>query len=593
MKPDENDSTSTARLYAMARALTGALTAVDVATAVFDRMAELGACTTGLWLVESGTVRFVGGAGLADRLPASISAMPLDSDMPATVAIRNQRILTIGSPAERIRRWPELAPVPTVSLAIAVLPLIASGRALGCLHIGYPVEMSAEQFDLPFLERLAELCSAALDRAQLHDADRDRQALLIEASAAVAHSQGFADALARLARVAVPRLADLCLIDVQEAPHRIRRMAAVHADPEVQPLVDELQELYSPEPGSQHPASQAMSAGRSHWMGEMPDDYLRATTRDQHHFELTRRLGFTSFVCVPLMVAGESLGAITLVSAGSGRRFGAADLSLAEDLADHVADVVAAARRHERDREMAHTLQRLLLPEALPAIEGLEICARYYTAQRDLEAGGDFYDVVRLPSGRVGFMIGDVEGHDTEAAALMGQLRSAIRALSGQHREPHQLMNALRWSWDLLGFSRLVTCVMGRLDQDNGTLVLCSAGHLPPVLVVPEGGAQLLHVEQSPPLGVPSGPAVESCFNLEPGATLFLYTDGLVENSREGIDAELARLCHSLGNGAARSISDMCDGLVDNPFLSGDRPDDVAMLAIRRLRSGGGSPTAG
>ena len=568
----------------MARALTGALTAVEVATAVFDRVAELGAITTGLWLVESGTLRFVGGAGLTDDLPANVRAIPLDAAMPAAEAVRAQRILTIGSPAERTRRWPELASVPTVSLAIAVLPLVASGRALGCLHIGYPDEMTPEQFDLPFLERLAELCSAALDRAQLHDAGRDRQALLIDASAAVAHAGGFADALDRLARVAVPRLADICLIDVMDSPARIRRMAAVHTDPTAQPLVDVLYERYPPEAGSRHPASQAMAERRSHWMSHMPDEYLRATTRDEHHLELTRRLGFTSFVCVPLVVAGESLGAITLVSAGSGRRFGAGDLSLAEELADHVGEVVAAARRHDRDREMAHTLQRLLLPDHLPTIEGLEVCARYYTAQRELEAGGDFYDVVQLPSGRVGFVIGDVEGHDTEAAALMGQLRSAMRALAGQHREPGELIDALRWSWDLLGFNRLVTCLVGRLDPRDGSVVMCSAGHLPPVLIGPEGGAEFLQVHGFPPLGVPAGPTVERCFVLERGATLFLYTDGLVESGRQGIDAELDRLRRSLAATAGPGpLIDVCDGLVDEPFWSGDRPDDVAILALRRL----------
>ena len=567
----------------MARALTSALTAVDVATAVFDRVAELGANTTGMWLVESGTVRFVGGAGLTDVLPTHVTAMPLDTDMPATDAIRTQRVVTIGSVAERNRRWPALSSVPTSSQALAVLPLIASGRALGCLHIGYPNERNKDQFDVPFLERLGELCAAALDRAQLHDAGRDRQALLIDASAAVAHADGFADALDRLARVAVPRLADLCLIDIQDAPNRIRRMAAVHADPDLQSLVDQLHERYPPEAGSQHPASQAMAEGRSHWMSHMTDEYLRSTTRDERHLELTRRLGFTSFVCVPLLVAGESLGAITLVSAGSGRRFGAADLTLAEELADHVGDVVAAARRHERDREMAHALQRLLLPDHLPTIGGLEICARYYTAQRDLEAGGDFYDVVELPSGRVGFVIGDVEGHDTEAAAMMGQLRSAMRALAGQHREPHALLDALRWSWDLLGLTRLVTCLIGRLDQRDGTLVMCTAGHLPPVLVRPEGGATLLPMEGGPPLGVTAGPAVERRFVLEPGETLFLYTDGLVESGRAGIDSELDRLCRLLGELGSSPLPDLCDSLVDQPFWTGDRPDDVAILALRRL----------
>lgn len=587
MNEDLLDPSGAARLYSVARALTGALTAVDVAKAVFERVADLGAAATGLWLVEAGTIRFVGGAGIPEALPDRVSAMPIDADFPAAEAVRTGRIVTFGSAAERDRRWPGLSGVVKVSEATAVLPLVSSGRTLGCLHIGYPVELEAGQLDLPFLGRLAELCAAALDRAQLHDAERERQAFLLDASAAVAGAVGLAETLHRLASVAVPRLADLCLIDIAESPGHIRRMAAVHADPSVQPLVDELLDRYPPEPGSRHPASQAMAEARSHWLTHMPDDYLRATSRDEHHFELTRRLGFTSFVCVPLVAAGVTLGAITLVSAGSGRRFGAQDLSLAEDLADRVADVVLAVGRHDRERELAHVLQRLLLPDSLPAIEGVEISARYLTAHQEAEAGGDFYDVVRLPSGRVGFVIGDVEGHDSVAAALMGQLRSAMRALAGQHREPRELIDALRWSWDLLGFSRMATCLVGRLDPADGSLVLCAAGHLPPVLIRGEGVADLLPVPGSPPLGAPAGQAVDSLHVMEPGSTLFLYTDGLVERRRSGIDGELERLrCYLAGAGIV-ALDDLLEQVIAARSVAADRPDDVAMLALRRAGKGG------
>jgi serine/threonine-protein kinase RsbW len=576
-------------LYSVAQALTGALTAVDVARVVFDQVAEAGASSTGLWLVEAGTIRFVGGAGISEGLPSRVTAMPLDSPLPAAEAVRTGMIVTYGSQAERNRRWPSLEEVDSASEATAVLPLMAPTRPLGCLHIGYPVEMDGADFERLPLAPLAELCAAALDRAQMHDAERDRQAFLLEAAAAVSNASTFAESLHRLASVAVPRMADLCLIDVWDGRGGITRMAAVHADPAAAALVEELGHKYVPAAGGLHPSYLTMSRGQSMWMEDMTEAYLRDTTRDERHFEIARALKFTSCMSVPLRVAGETLGAITLVSAGSGRRFGRADLSVAEQLAVQVGDVVGAARRHEREHEVAHVLQRLLLPAALPEIEGVVAAARYLTARRDVEAGGDFYDMAELPSGRIGFVIGDVEGHDPVAAAIMGQLRSAIRALAGQHREPHLLIDALRWSWDLLGFTRMATCLVGRLDPADGSVVMCSAGHLPPVNIAPDGTARFMAVDRSPPLGAPAAPAVDSVHRLEPGSTLFLYTDGLVEKPPRPIDEDLSELLHVLSGTAGASVDEVCERVLSDCPAGAELNDDIAILA---LRTSGRPPTA-
>lgn len=387
----------------MARALTGALTGLEVAAAAFEQLVEMGCSSAGLWLVDSGTIRFVGGSGTTDVIPDRVAVIPLESDLPAALAVREGRIVTYRSRRERDERWPELTAVGGTSEATAVLPLLAAGRALGCLHLGYPAGAGSDQLDQPFLEALADLCAAALDRARLHDAHR----------------------------------------------------------------------------------------------------------------------------------------------------------------------------------EVAHTLQRLLLPSSLPAVAGVEIAARYLTARSDAEAGGDFYDVVVLPSGRIGFVIGDVEGHDPEAAAVMGQLRSAIRALAGQTREPDQLIDAVRWSWDLLGFERMATCLVGRLDPADGTTVTCSAGHVPPVVVGTDGAVRMADVHPAPPLGAPAGPSVALSTRLAPGETLFMYTDGVMEAGRSGIDAELGRLRAVLA--ASRgSLDAMCDAVVAELPEPKSRTDDVALLAIRR-----------
>ena len=580
MIDDRIDPSGAARLYSVARALTGALSGREVAAALFDHaLADLGINSAGLWMVEGSAIRFVGGAGMDASLPAEVLTMPVAAELPAAVVVRTGRPVTYRSRAERDRQWPLLIGVGTLSEAVAVLPLKLGSRVLGAMHIGYAVAVEGTDFEMPFLLRLAELAAAALDRAALYDSERDRQAFLLDASAAVAEGKGWADTLHRLAMAAVPRLGDLCLIDVRDERGAIRRMAAVHADPAAAELVEELGRQRPDEP---HPAWQAMSERRPVWSADMSEDFLRRITIDERHFQLTRTLGFESFISVPLLSGTEVLGAITLVSAGSGRRFGALDAALAEELAWRVAGVVGAARRHDQEHELAHELQRLLLPSSLPAVPGVEIAARYLTAQSEAEAGGDFYDVVKLPSGRLGFVIGDVEGHDAGAAATMGQLRSAMRALAGQYREPADLIDALRWSWDLLGFSRMATCLLGRIDPTSGEVVLACAGHLPPVLIPAGGAGALVATESSPPLGAPGGPTVETRLVLGPGDTLLLYTDGLIEDRLTAIDTSLHRLLDSLSGVAGLDPEAICDRMVAAHVDLSSRRDDVAMLLLRR-----------
>jgi serine/threonine-protein kinase RsbW len=315
----------------------------------------------------------------------------------------------------------------------------------------------------------------------------------------------------------------------------------------------------------------------------MDDRFLRATTRDDHHLRIVKELGFDSYICVPLIDEAEILGVITLVSAGSGRRFRAADVALPEELAARAARIVAAARRHETDHRLAHQLQRLLLPERLPDVPGFDICVRYAAGAPEAEAGGDFYDVVTLPSGRIGLMIGDVEGHDTVAAAIMGQLRSSSRALAGQVREPSLLVDALRWSWSLLGFERSATALFGRLDTGTGEVVMASAGHMPPVHMTRDRRACFVPVPPSPLLGMVGAPASDHRLTIEPGEVLFLYTDGLVEERGVDLDSRLDRLLTLVQASESPALDDLCEEAISSLAPVRHRQqDDIALLAIRR-----------
>ena len=295
-------------------------------------------------------------------------------------------------------------------------------------------------------------------------ASHEHQAFLLQAAEIVSQADGYGDTLERLAAAAVPTLADLCLVDTLAWDGRIVRMAARHADPSLQPIVDELESKYAPDPAGAHPSVEVMHTGRVRWSATMSDEFLHRTSRDDRHFSLMKQLGFESYMVVPLVAENRILGSITLVSAGSGRRFGPADLALADDFTSCVAQVVAAAHRNDAARRAAQTLQASLLPDHVPEVPGFEIAVRYLPATLDNDVGGDFYDVIRGSADVVTVVIGDVAGHDMQAAAVMGKVRTAVRVLANQATGPRHFMEMLRHGWDNLELERITTLLVATVD---------------------------------------------------------------------------------------------------------------------------------
>ena len=415
---------------------------------------------------------------------------------------------------------------------------------------------------------------------RLHQARR-AQDFLLRASDVLARASGYAETLERLAAVAVPTLGDLCLIDVLTDGGRVLRMAARHADPAMQPLADELRRDFQPDLDSGHPSAAVIADGQSRWSDSMPDELLVTTTRDERHLWLVRELGFTSYMSVALVAEGNVLGSMTVVSAGSGRRFGPADLQLTEELAGRVALVVAKTRRFEREQRTSHTLQASLLPSALPERPGLSMAVRYLPSTRGAEVGGDFYDAVLLRSDAIAVVVGDVAGHDVTAAATMGQLRTAYRTLIRRAEGPADMIRLLQDSWDDLGTERIATATFGEIDTRTGRLQLASAGHPPPCMLY-DGKASFLPVEASVPLGMPWTPAVEGWdAQLPVGAALVLYTDGLVEERSRDISEGMAALLEAVQAADTNDPEVLADRLLSR--LAGEtRSDDVALLVLRR-----------
>jgi len=217
-------------------------------------------------------------------------------------------------------------------------------------------------------------------------------------------------------------------------------------------------------------------------------------------------------------------------------------------------------------------------------VPGLATAVRYLPATHGVEVGGDFYDVVRLPGDTIALAVGDVVGHDITAAATMGQLTRVHRALLADGPDPSAVIDRLQASWSLLGLERMVTALFATLDPRTGALQIASAGHLPPLLL-DRGVAAFLPVRPGRMLGAPRAPSPAAQWEgvLAPGATLVLFTDGLVESRSADVDAGLERL-----RVAASRVSDgagpheLCERLLAE--LTGPhRADDIALLALTRV----------
>lgn len=291
--------------------------------------------------------------------------------------------------------------------------------------------------------------------------------------------------------------------------------------------------------------------------------------------------GMGSIVSAPMLARGEVTGVIQ-AGVAAPRRFTDDDLLLLGLAADRVALAVERVRVFEREHRIAETLQRTLLPDKLPRLPGLEIAARYLPAAAEAEVGGDWYDVIAIDSGRVGLAMGDVAGKGLTAASMVGRVRSAMRAYALEGHGPQGVVERLnQLVWSELEDSQMVTLVYAVFDSGDGRLEWVNAGHLPPLVIGAGGAARFLDAPSSVPLGVMPFPTYEQgTLELEPGAAVLAYTDGLVERPGELIDDGLARLARAAAPELADDPERLCDALVAELVPRGAAGDDVALLVL-------------
>jgi serine phosphatase RsbU (regulator of sigma subunit) len=435
-------------------------------------------------------------------------------------------------------------------------------------------------------ERRVALADAESARSQLR--------LLAEATTQMTEALDVADACARLARIVVPDLADLCAVDMLDRPGvgGAQRIAVAARDGADETRLRDLGELRDHRRGSDGDVGAVLAGGEPVLISELPERGADRHPDDPAAAAAYERLRLRSAMVVPVRARGRVLGALTLMTQHPyGRRYGSRDLHLAADLAGRAGLTVDNARLYEVEHAAAATLQRSLLP-AVPEVGGVQVAARYLVGADGNQVGGDWYDVLPLPDGALGLAVGDVVGHDLAAAAAMGQLRGVVRSYAWDGGRPGSVLDRCDQLVQGLEMAAMATAVYARVEAPDAggdrLLRYANAGHPTPLLLGPDGVLERLDGHRSPMIGaVPTlgrvaGPGrTEAAVRCRPGSLLLLYTDGLTDLAGQDADERtqlIERTFESMppGSDAEDVVSAVLRACVPDRLR-----DDVALLAVR------------
>ncbi|WNV76843.1 GAF domain-containing SpoIIE family protein phosphatase [Geodermatophilus sp. DSM 44513] len=459
------------------------------------------------------------------------------------------------------------------------------------------------------------ICLAELEReaqqALLHERDfsqrlleaereRDRFAghvqLLGRVSESLMQSLDLSESLSRLARALVPSIADWVSIQVRAEHDQLYDIAIHHRDPRLAAVTREAEEHKRRRNCFTEPSRRA-AGGRSVLLPLVDSNGLVQQVPDAELRSLVQQLGMHSALAVPIPGRTGVVGSILLANASGSGGFGESDLTLAAEIGRRAGIALDNVRLHAEQRHVATELQQSLLT-APPVLPLADIAVRYVAAAQEAQVGGDWYDAFCHPSGDLMLVIGDVVGHDTRAAAAMGQLRALVRGISFTTAEkPSKVLTSVDEAMEGLELATIATAVLAQLTPSRApgstsTIGLrvrwSNAGHPPPVLLDRRGHARVLGPSTGKAdllLGVnaPTRRHTQQA-TLPAGSTLLLYTDGLVERRWETLDDGLSRLLSTIEQHAHEDLDAFCDAILSK-MLPDANDDDVAILAVRPKQS--------
>jgi len=450
------------------------------------------------------------------------------------------------------------------------VPMLIEGEVTGVLHVGTLSEREFTEEDIELLRMAADRAALAIDHARLYLAERDARERAERSARQLAALQEVSDAalaympleelltelLQRISRILSSDTAAFLLLD--EPSRTLVARAAKGIEEEV-------------EQGVRIPLGKGFA-------GRIAAERRAIFLPDVEHADvlnpILREKGIRSLLGVPLVVEGRVIGVLH-VGTLTPREFTAGDTDLLRSAADRAALAIDRARLYE-ERQVVEALQRTLLPESLPQLPGLEIAARYQPARVGTGIGGDWYDVFPLAGGQVALVIGDVMGHGVAAAALMAQMRTALRAYALEGHEPVAVAERLNQLLVPLRPTSMTTLAYVVLDTEHELARMVSAGHPPPLLSMPGQAPRYLEVVGDPPLGVASGHRfTEHTFALPADSLLVMVTDGAIEVRGEPLDDGLERLRALAAE--LPSPPALCDAVTARPT----HEDDLAVIALR------------
>ncbi|MFJ9260707.1 SpoIIE family protein phosphatase [Streptomyces bacillaris] len=438
--------------------------------------------------------------------------------------------------------------------------------------------------------------SSAADTPITGDWRRSREAFLLDAGRALAEARSTEEVLRVAASLSMPGFSPDGLAVFGSAGERLtiighHGQSAGEEDPFTDMPLD-----------TDYPAAEVVRTGRAIYLPS-PEEYRR---RYPATWPLARRFGRQSWAYLPLVSSGRTMGA-WMAGFQHPVRFSPDERAVLSTVARMLAQALARAGVAETERELSLGLQRSMMPTLGPDIPGMTVAARYVPGGGGLQVGGDWYDMIPLPNGRIALIIGDVQGHDVRAAGLMGQLRIALRAYASEGHRPDAVLS--RASRFLSGLTdayegvagddepaapRFATCLYAEVDPDAGTLDIARAGHPDPVVVSADGTAVIRQTAGGLPLGIETDSDYPTTrVVLEPGETIMLCTDGLIETGGHDMATGWSRLRPVLEE-PTEDLEELADALVQAVHgptshyttgpLADRREDDIAVLVLRRER---------
>jgi GAF domain-containing protein/anti-sigma regulatory factor (Ser/Thr protein kinase) len=454
------------------------------------------------------------------------------------------------------------------------VPLLVEGRVIGVLHVGTLTPRDFTDDDRNLLQLVADRAALGIENARAFEQERD----------ALQRAEATARTLQAIQRVTDATLAYLPLDELLgELLERISEI--LHSDTAAFLLLDEsTDELVArAAKGIEEEVEQGVRIpiGRG-FAGRIAATRRPVTIPDVDHADILnpilREKGIRSLLGVPLLVEGRVTGVLH-VGTLTPRDFTDDDRNLLQLAADRAATAIEHARLYQQ-RRVVEALQRSLMPDELPAVPGVEVSTRYHAAMVPGGVGGDWYDVFALPRGEIALAIGDVMGHGIAAAAMMAQVRTGLRAYAQDGHSPAQVVDRLNRLALSLDPSRMTTLCYIVVNLDRGRLRSVNAGHLPPLLRLPDGAVDFLPLKGDVPLGVSSATRYhERELELPAGSTLVMVTDGAVEVRGESLDAGLERLRALVAR--EQPLERLTEAVARGDARGRPATDDVAVLAAR------------